>query len=341
MNSIQIAEYKPEDSEEAVALEAACVQGESLVLKYRRPAFHARSGVYAKHRILCARLDGRLAGIAAWAEKELTLHSRRIRAAYLYDLRVHPDYRKKAVPFHLEHAIFEDIGPAMDCIYTWIAGENERCLRPAQRLFGMNRVERFTYVVFPVYKRRRVTSDWCAATAEETHRIYLRHNADMDFIPDFEERSLVGLVSSVRLVKPGSGACSLWTNRGLLEEQVVSVPGTYRLLRAVTRPLRPWMDLPYIPKPEDTLRSWFLFDFTGPAGAEGKLETTELMSVVNNLALKEKIQFLYLLLQNNSPLLGDMRKLGFWTYAFPYCFLAKGPMTPDPDDSIYVDIRDL
>jgi GNAT superfamily N-acetyltransferase len=341
MDPIQIREYSEEDSREALALEASCVQGKTLALKYRRPFFHARSGVYAKHKILCARQNGRLAGITAWAEKDVTMHGRRIKAAYLYDLRVHPDARKKGVSIHLSRALFEDIGAGMDCIYTWVAGENERFIKPAQRLFGMNRLERFTYVVFPVFKRRRVTADWRVCSAGETHHIYMRRNRTLEFIPDFEERSLLGFVSGIRLVEPGSGACSMWSNEGLLEEQVVSIPKSYRLLRALTQPLRRWVDLPYIPKPGDTLRSRFLFDFSSAAGAEGAMDARNLISIVNNLALKENIQFLYILLQDNSPLLSVVRKLGFRTFSFPYCFLAKGPATPAPGEEIYVDIRDL
>jgi len=341
MDPIQIREYAPEDSREALALEESCVQGKTLALKYRRPSFHARSGVYAKHRILCARQNGRLAGIAAWAEKDVTFHGRRIKAAYLYDLRVHPDSRKKGVSIHLSRAIFEDIGAGTDCIYTWVAGENERFIKPAQRLFGMNRMERFTYVVFPVFKPRRVTLDWCASSAGETHNIYLQNNRALDFIPDFDERSLLGYVSGIKLMKSGSGACSMWSNEGLLEEQVVSIPKSYQLLRAFVQPLRRWMNLPYIPKPADTLRSWFLFDFSSAAGAEGAMDAKNLISIVNNLALDEKIQFLYVLLQDNSPRLAEMRRLGFWTFSFPYCFLAKGPMTPATNEGLYVDIRDL
>jgi hypothetical protein len=337
MNPLRISEYTPDDDAEALALEGACVQGKSLVLKYKRPSFRARSMVYAKHKILCARMDGRLAGIAAWAEKEVTLRGRRIRAAYMYDARVHPDFRKKGVSLRLAHACFEHVGTAADCIYTWVAGQNERCLKPATRLLGMKRLEPFTYVVFPVFKRRRVNAEWCDASAGETHENYLRHNGNMDFIPDFDERSLLGFVSSIKLSNSGSCACSIWTNEGLLEEQVVSIPQIYRLIRAVARPLRPWMDLPHIPKPAEILRSWFLFDFS----AEESKDAKKLISIVNNLALKENRQFLYLLLQDNSPLLRDMRKSGLWFYTFPYCFLAKGPMTPGPGDKIYVDIRDL
>jgi hypothetical protein len=160
-------------------------------------------------------------------------------------------------------------------------------------------------------------------------------------VPDFEEKSLLGYVSGIRLEQSESGACSMWSNQGLLEEQVVSIPGNYRLLRAFTQPLRRWIDLPYVPKPADTLRSWFLFDFSCSAGAEGAMEAKNLMSIVNNRALDEKIQFLYVLLRNDSRQLEAMRKLGFWTFSFPYCFLAKGPVTPAPKEEIYVDIRDL
>ena len=60
---MKITPYTLEDNEAALDLEEQCVQGESIVLTYRRPTFHARSQVYDKYRILCAKIDNRLVGI--------------------------------------------------------------------------------------------------------------------------------------------------------------------------------------------------------------------------------------------------------------------------------------
>ena len=51
--------YAPSDSNEALALDAACAQGGALRLSFRRPTFHARASAYPEHVILTARLDGR------------------------------------------------------------------------------------------------------------------------------------------------------------------------------------------------------------------------------------------------------------------------------------------
>ena len=337
MESLRIVEYTQADNEEALALEAACVQGQSLKLKFLRPSFHARSVVYPVHRILCARQDGRLAGVAAWARKNISLHGRRVEAAYLYDARVHPGFRRKGVAFRLARACFEDIGPDMDLFYTWIAGQNERCLKPAMRLFGMNRMEPFTYLVFPVYRRLRVRTGALASDASEAHRSYLRRHPGVQCVPEWDAGTLVGHVESLKLEPSGRASCSVWSNRGLLEEQVVSVPGAYRWLRIAARPLRPWFPMPHIPEPMETLRSWFLFDVS--ADCIGDLR--ELLAVVNNRAFERDIQYLYWLVQDNSPWLAGIRKTGFWTFSFPYCHLAKGDHRPEPGETLYVDVKDL
>jgi GNAT superfamily N-acetyltransferase len=333
---LKIAPYRPEDNVAALALEEKCVQGRNLVLKYRRPTFHARSEVYSKWNMLCAKVDGRLVGTAAWAEKEVSLHNRRIKAAYMYDLRVHPDYRKKGVSFQLTRALFDDIGGQADCLYTWIAGENDRCLLPARRLFGMKTVIPFTYAVFPIYRKKKIPADFTFSNAETTRRAYLDRSSPVELVPDFGAGRYPGYVTSI-VLKTGKAGCSVWTNENLLEEQVVSVPRRYRLGRALTTPLRPFFDLPWIPKPNDTIPSWFLFDFSA-ADLNGAIA---LLTVVNNMAYEKGRKTMYLLLQNNSPLLAAIRKLNFWMFAFPYCFLAKGTAVPDSSETVYVDIRDL
>ena len=91
---LRIVPYTLEDNEEALALEKTCPQGDALMLRFRRPTFHARSTVYEHSVILCAKEGERLVGIAAGALKQVMLHGRMVRALYGYDLRVHPDWRR-------------------------------------------------------------------------------------------------------------------------------------------------------------------------------------------------------------------------------------------------------
>ena len=88
-----LADYAPEESEEAMELERAAEQGVSYRLAFRREAFHRRAEGFAVHRIRTARAGGRLVGIAAAALKDVELHGRRLRAAFFFDLRVRPEVR--------------------------------------------------------------------------------------------------------------------------------------------------------------------------------------------------------------------------------------------------------
>jgi len=186
---MKITPYTIKDNDAALDLEERCVQGESIVLKYLRPTFHARSQVYDIYRILCAKIEDKLVGITAWTEKSVRLHGELITAVYTYDLRVHPDYRAKGVAIRLVRAMFDNIGQDADCIYTLIAGENKRALGLAQQIFGMRFAIPFTYAIVPVYKNLNQADNYFHASAEEVHKQYFRTNNQTDFIPEFNEKN--------------------------------------------------------------------------------------------------------------------------------------------------------
>jgi GNAT superfamily N-acetyltransferase len=334
---MKITPYTLEDNEAALDLEEQCVQGESIVLKYRRPTFHARSQVYDKYRILCAKIDNNLVGITAWAEKLVKLHGEIISTAYNYDLRVHPDYRKKGVAISLTKAMFSNIGQEVDCIYTLIAGENIRALGLAQKIFETKLAIPLTYVIIPVYKKFKQADNYFLAGANEVQTQYFKTNDQTDFIPEFSEKKMIGYVSSTILAKEKVGGCSLWTNENLLAEQVVAIPRSYRIQRIFSKLLRPFVKLPYIPKPADIIPSWFLYNLY--AGSEENFRS--LMVSVNNFAFEKGRKYLYVLLQNNDQILAFFKGAGHRIFTIPYYFLAKGRITPTLTDKIYIDVRDL
>jgi GNAT superfamily N-acetyltransferase len=326
-----------EDNEAALDLEEQCVQGESIVLKYRRPTFHARSQVYDKYRILCAKEDNKLVGITAWADKLVGLHGEWIRTSYNYDLRVLPDYRKKGVAISLTKAMFSSIGEEVDCIYTLIAGENIRALGLAQQIFGIELTIPLTYVIIPVYRKFKQTDNYFRAGAKEVQTQYLNYNDRTDFIPEFNEKKMIGYVASIVLAKEKVGGCSFWTNENLLAEQVVSIPPFYRIQRFFSKPLRLLVKLPYIPKPADIIPSWFLYNLY----AGGEKDFRSLLISINNFAFEKGRKYLYALLQNNDPILTFFKGAKQRIFTFPYYFLAKGRKTPAQTDKIYIDVRDL
>lgn len=334
--NIKIVPYAEQDNEAALALEDQCTQGTSLVLKFKRPTFHARSEVYDHYKILCAKTGSKLIGIIAGAKKTVCLHGEEIQAVYVYDLRVHPQYRKRGIGKRLTDTLMEEMG-RFDCLYTLIAGGNEKALSLATRNFDMKVVAPLTYFVIPVYKEYAITEGFKFKTAAEVHELFLKNNPDLEFVPKFDAAKLIGWVSSLTLDEPEQGGCSIWTNEKLLMEQVVRIPLSLRLMKMIGAPLRPFIKMPSIPKPNEILQSWFLFDFYG----KDQTSVSNLLALVNNLASKNKKKYLYILPGSNNPMNELLKATSVKMFKFPYAFLAKGERIPDETDNLYVDVRDL
>lgn len=335
-NDIRIVPYTAADNESALSLEAQCVQGESLILKFRRPTFHARSEVYDKYRILYAKVKNKVVGIIAGAEKFVRLHGEMIRTIYIYDLRVHPDYRKQGTARRLNNALMEDLGEA-DCVYSLIAGGNKSALIVAQRVFDAQVVRPLTYAIIPVFKNLNGEAPYRLSSVSEIHETYLKLHSETQFVPALQEKRLLGYISSITLLNVESCGFSLWTNENLLAEQVVDIPFHFRLMRALIAPLKPFVKMPHIPIPDEIIQSWFLFDFC----AADKKTTHDLLTIANNIAFADNKTFLYILLESNDITLRFIKHSGFRVYTIPYFFLAKGRIVPAETDRIYIDIRDL
>ncbi|MFQ5798493.1 MAG: GNAT family N-acetyltransferase [Bacteroidota bacterium] len=337
MSNLRILPYAVEDNEAALSLEEQCVQGKSLSLKFCRQTFHARSEVYDNCRILCAKAGGKLVGIVAATVKVVRLRNEMIRAAYIYDLRVHPDYRNYGLAKRLASAVLADIGQSVDCIYTLIAGQNERAIGLARRSFGAMVVLPLIYAVLPVYKRLRNEEDHRFRNASRVHEMYLKRNRCIEFVPQFDEKKLHGYVASVSLGNLEEGACSIWTNENLLAEQVVTVPVYFRILRVMSTPLRPFLKMPSIPMSDEIVRSWYLFHFY----ATNQRSARNLIATVNNFAVTHDKKFLYILLQSHDPALVLIRRSGCPVFTFPYLLFAKGQKIPCQSDKVYLDIKDV
>lgn len=337
MASIRIVPYCVSDNNAALSLERECPQGKSLILNFRRPTFHARSEVYENYRILCAKVENELVGIAAWAKKCVTFHGEKIRAAYVYDVRVHPSHRKYGTAKKLSNAIREDIGQNVDCIYTLIAGENERALGLARRCFGAQTVLPLTYAVIPVCKTYRLEKNPQLRDASDIHRMYLKHYREIEFLPAFEESRLLGYVSSISCGSGWEAGSSIWTNENLLAEQIVRIPLYYSIVNFLTAPLRLFVTLPRLPKVMETIHSWFLFDFY----AKDKQNLRTILKAINNFAFTNGRKFLYILFQYHDPVLELLKDAGSNCLTVPYYFLANGRAIPTDGDRIYIDVKDL
>lgn len=330
-----ISVFKKNDNEEAIQLEQLCPQGGSIKLKFLRTEFCKRSEVYENSIILSAKQNEKLIGIAAGAEKTIRLYGKEIKAVYGYDLRVHPEYRKYGTAKRLTNEVINYFGDEIDCDYTFIAGQNELALGLIRRSFGPKVIIPFLFFVIPVFKNMRVRATAELSSAEKIHHNYLNTNLRVEFINHFSSDRLFGHVSSLKLDE--NNGCSLWTNENLIQEQVIDLPNHLKIIGAFQRIVHPIIKIPRIPKVNEILKSWFVYDLY----SSSETQLRDLIGNINNYALQMKRDFIYVFVQKGSDLYNMFINLKMKMFIVPYYFLARGKVAPKISDNLYVDIRDL
>jgi GNAT superfamily N-acetyltransferase len=94
----RVREATPNDNAALLALDRECVIAAATPVAFdRSPDFFARSRSYSSWRAFVAEADSRLIGIGAMALKPALVGGERVQAAYFYDLRVAPDFRRQGV----------------------------------------------------------------------------------------------------------------------------------------------------------------------------------------------------------------------------------------------------
>ncbi len=98
MTRIAVRPARESDNEALVELDRQCTMGEQPTLVFdRAPDFFARSKPYEQHTLMVAESDGELVGVGGLALKRLRVGGQPLNAAYFYDLRVDPSFRRVGV----------------------------------------------------------------------------------------------------------------------------------------------------------------------------------------------------------------------------------------------------
>jgi GNAT superfamily N-acetyltransferase len=96
--AIRVREATPEDNEALLALDRQCVVSAATPVTFdRSPDFFARSQPYPHWRAYVAEADSHLIGIGAMALKPVRVAGVPVQAAYFYDLRVAPHFRRQGI----------------------------------------------------------------------------------------------------------------------------------------------------------------------------------------------------------------------------------------------------
>ena len=341
-DGLKLGIYRSEESDEALALDRLCTQGASYRLSFRRPTFHRRAEAYDEWRIVTARLDGSLVGLAAAAIKRVECRGEETVAAFYFDLRVHPAFRGRAVGRRLGAEIRGWARARSALGYTYGMAGN-RSAGGLLRLAGAVDVGGFAYLVYPVYRQRSPAPDVAAAAFEEVHQAMKQVAGPFDLYarPTVGGRES-GYVGSWLLRRgPELAGCSAWCHAGVLAEVVEAVPTAIRLAKRLTAtwPLRlaRW---PHFPSPGERLRSWYLFDWfsTDPALAR------VLMRHVAAQAGERGVDYCHVVHGSRDRWIRQLRSdvLHIFAPVLTYRLWAELPeRLSGPLDHVYVDVHDL
>jgi GNAT superfamily N-acetyltransferase len=334
-----IDEYDPvRDNEACLAIDRTSPQGRKFSLSFRRSAYDRRARNFAHHRLIVARLAGLLVGVAAVAFKDLVVLGEKCRAAFYFDLRVHPRYRNCGIGSRLSAEISRIGWTGSDIGYWYVVADN-RAIRTFDRAKLAVPLSQYTYIVYPTYRPRSGDSGARAATVAEVHERLLATALPFDFYTDpLVEGDLSAHVASWLTADAG---CSVWDNSSILAEVVESVPAGLRLARGLfeSRLVRRFHH-PHVPAPGEQLRSWYLFDVFGKEPAA----VVDLLRFVAARAREAGVDYLYVPSVAGDEWAAAVRRDLPRPFApeVRYLLYVGGRRVPKQElRRIYVDIRDL
>jgi ribosomal protein S18 acetylase RimI-like enzyme len=115
--AFRVREAIPGDNAGLLDLDRQCVVSASTPVAFdRTPEFFARSRPYAHWRVFVAEAGSAIVGVGAMALKAVLVDDNPVQAAYFYDLRVAPQFRRLGVAKAVGDAIREytrSLGPAL------------------------------------------------------------------------------------------------------------------------------------------------------------------------------------------------------------------------------------
>ncbi len=337
-----LGDYRPSDSDEALALERLCAQGGHVRLSFHRSTFHRRAENFAEHRILTARAAGQLVGVNAAAVKRASIGGRPVAAGFGFDLRVHPRWRGCGVGRRLFEVACGWALSRAELAYTFTVAGN----RPARGLVGQYGVDvgGYAYLAYPAFRVRPVATAPSEVDAREVHAEMLRTAAPFDLAFDPFDEDRCSEVVGAWLLRRGRAVagCSAWSNRAILAEVVERIPRWARLVRHVQDRLPPGaLGLPTLPAPGEELRSWYLFDFfaTDPAAAR------DLVRHVAATAMARGVAWCHLPFVEGDDWIravrGDVPRLIAPVLRYRMLVRRADGARPEPIRRPYVDVRDL
>ena len=318
MVSIRLA--RESDNPELLSIEKMCPQGTSLVLSFdRTPDFFSRSRIYEAYRIYVAEEEGKPVGTVGLAEKNIRIDGKEEKAAYIYDVRVHPDHRGKGIGSQLVERSLNEASEA-DLAYAVIAQDNTPSIALFRKL-GFDNVGSFNLLNVPVFRRkerpssryvRTLTSKDVPQIVDLLNNYYANH----DFYTGYDAESLLarierlqgyGLVGIYGIEEGGKiSACGgLWDYSKIFRVTAVGVSRKLAVLRYLLRLIGMFKETAKLPSMGEPFRLMYVTDLACVGGPE---TARMLIDYFLGIAHAQNSNFLCFALHPTDPLVPVIRK---------------------------------
>lgn len=335
-----VERYHPDDSDACMAIERASPQGKTWRLSFQRSTFHRRADNFAERYLIVGRMRDRVVAACGAAIKSVTLHGEPRRAAFYFDLRVHPDVRGGQIGRRMAGEAGFWGATRSDFGYTYVVDDNAAA-RAVMGFWKGRVMARYAYLVYPVFHDLPPPIPVTAVPWLDVHRGLLSAGPAFDFYADPTVGSgpETGLVGAWR-TEDGAAGAAAWDNSAILGEVLEGMPRHLEVASRMSRrwPLS-WPARPHLPLPGEPLRAWYVFDIHGPPPA--------VRSVIRRIAAEARIQgvhWLYLVHGPEDPWVEAVRADVPRVFApiVPYVLIAGWPGRRIPEiRRPYIDIRDI
>ena len=304
-----------DDNDSLILLQRKCPQGTNLVLGLdSSPDYFARSKPYEDWRVFVAVENDKIIGSAGCAVRDTFVGGRLLKTAFLYGLMVDPQHRRKGIAKKLhtnleQFALKRDV----DLIYLIVTEENIPSMNLVANM-GFRRVKDCAVFSLMVYKKHLDTGDGVVRSMVEgdvPKVVDLINNTfhDYDFFAPFEIDDFVEYVErmpffnlqNIQVLEEDGDvkAClGYWDYNKIVRFTVEKFNWRMKLLSLTTKILGLFTEMPDIPKPGETLKSYSLTTLA----YEDIESIARLIEHVDNIALNEGIRFLNMPIDPQSPI---------------------------------------
>jgi len=309
---VSIRRANLDDNQALLDLEKMCPQGTGLVLLFdRSPDFFRRSQVYDNYTIYVAEEERKIVGTIGSATKEFSLHGEKVNGVYIYDLRVHPNYRGRGIGSDLIQQVVAEADRS-DLAYGVIMEENYPSIALFKKM-GFRNIHDFTLFNVPLYQRqKRVTCNVRSMTEDDVPHIvnlinsYYRNHDFFSSLNTTDFRNKVKQLPGygfqkiqVAEVENRTVACAgLWDYSEIFRISALRVSAKLRLLSYLLRFINVFKKTVRLPSVREAFRLMYVRDF---AFTEESDAVKDLIEHCLCLAYGYGCNFLSFVLDPNDP----------------------------------------